>query len=229
MARAARSPGSRKVSRARHGTTPAGARASDHAGGRLCRRAVRARRARVFGRATYAIGGNEEAARLSGVHVRFHKTAIYGVAGLMSAAGCGRAHRAAELGAADGGHDVRAGRDRRDRDWRHEPAGRRGRLTGALIGALIMGVLRNGLNLLERVVVLSAARHRHGDHRRGAHRHVAEAAAAIEAEGSFKDIDAMRVTDAARSRLVMLAVGVAAGCNRGARPNAGAPPKSRSS
>ena len=40
----------------------------------------------VFGRATYAIGGNEEAARLSGVHVRFHKTAIYGVAGLTSAA-----------------------------------------------------------------------------------------------------------------------------------------------
>ena len=40
----------------------------------------------VFGRATYAIGGNEEAARLSGVHVRYHKTAIYGVAGLMSAA-----------------------------------------------------------------------------------------------------------------------------------------------
>ena len=35
----------------------------------------------VFGRATYAIGGNEEAARLSGVPVRFHKTVVYGVAG----------------------------------------------------------------------------------------------------------------------------------------------------
>ncbi len=40
----------------------------------------------VFGRTTYAIGGNEEAARLSGVQVRFHKTAVYGVAGLTSAA-----------------------------------------------------------------------------------------------------------------------------------------------
>ena len=40
----------------------------------------------IFGRATYAIGGNEEAARLSGVQVRVHKTAIYGVAGLTSAA-----------------------------------------------------------------------------------------------------------------------------------------------
>src|SRR4029450_3232789 len=33
----------------------------------------------VFGRTTYAIGGNEEAARLSGVQVRFHKTAVYAV------------------------------------------------------------------------------------------------------------------------------------------------------
>ena len=40
----------------------------------------------VFGRNVYAIGGNEEAARLSGVQVRFHKTAVYGVAGLTSAA-----------------------------------------------------------------------------------------------------------------------------------------------
>src|SRR4030081_1855381 len=39
----------------------------------------------TFGRDVYAIGGNEEATRLSGVAVRFHKTMIYGVSGLMSA------------------------------------------------------------------------------------------------------------------------------------------------
>src|SRR6195256_1630033 len=39
----------------------------------------------TFGRYVYAIGGNEEATRLSGVSVRFHKTMIYGVSGLMSA------------------------------------------------------------------------------------------------------------------------------------------------
>ena len=39
----------------------------------------------TFGRYVYAIGGNEEATRLSGVAVRFHKTAIYCVSGLMSA------------------------------------------------------------------------------------------------------------------------------------------------
>ena len=40
----------------------------------------------VSGRVTYAIGGNEEATRLSGVPVRAYKTAVYGVAGLTSAA-----------------------------------------------------------------------------------------------------------------------------------------------
>ena len=39
----------------------------------------------TFGRYVYAIGGNEEATRLSGVAIRFHKTMIYGVSGLMSA------------------------------------------------------------------------------------------------------------------------------------------------
>ena len=39
----------------------------------------------TFGRYVYAIGGNEEATRLSGVAVGFHKTAVYGVSGLMSA------------------------------------------------------------------------------------------------------------------------------------------------
>ena len=39
----------------------------------------------TFGRYVYAIGGNEEATRLSGVPIRFHKTMIYGVSGLTSA------------------------------------------------------------------------------------------------------------------------------------------------
>ena len=102
----------------------------------------------VFGRAAYAIGGNEEAARLSGVAVRFHKTAIYGVAGLMS--GAAAVILTARLNSAQptagtmyeldaiaatviGGTSLMGGE---------------GTLVGALIGALIMGVLRNGLNLL---------------------------------------------------------------------------------
>lgn len=102
----------------------------------------------VFGRATYAIGGNEEAARLSGVQVRFHKTMIYGVAGLMSAAAAvvltarlnsaqptaGTMYELDAIAATViGGTSLMGGE---------------GSLMGALIGALIMGVLRNGLNLL---------------------------------------------------------------------------------
>ena len=102
----------------------------------------------VFGRTTYAIGGNEEAARLSGVRVRFHKTAVYGVAGLASAAAAvvltarlnsaqptaGTMYELDAIAATViGGSSLLGGE---------------GTLTGTLIGALIMGVLRNGLNLL---------------------------------------------------------------------------------
>jgi ribose transport system permease protein len=102
----------------------------------------------IFGRATYAIGGNEEAARLSGVRVRLHKPMIYGVAGLSSAAAAviltarlnsaqptaGTMYELDAIAATViGGTSLMGGE---------------GSLLGALIGALIMGVLRNGLNLL---------------------------------------------------------------------------------
>ncbi len=102
----------------------------------------------IFGRSVYAIGGNEEAARLSGVRVGLHKTAAYVVAGLTSAlaavvltARLNSAQPTAgimyELDAIAatviGGTSLMGGE---------------GTLVGALIGALIMGVLRNGLNLL---------------------------------------------------------------------------------
>ena len=93
----------------------------------------------VFGRATYAIGGNEEAARLSGVHVRYHKTAIYGVAGLMSAAA------AVILTARLNSAQPTAG-------TMYELDAIAATVIGgtSLLGGegLIMGVLRNGLNLL---------------------------------------------------------------------------------
>ena len=102
----------------------------------------------TFGRYVYAIGGNEEATRLSGVAVRFHKTAIYCVSGLMS--GVAAVVLTARLNSAQpiagmmyeldaiaatviGGTSLMGGE---------------GSLGGTLVGALIMGVLRNGLNLL---------------------------------------------------------------------------------
>jgi len=102
----------------------------------------------TFGRYVYAIGGNEEATRLSGVSIRFHKTMIYGVSGLTS--GVAAVILTARLNSAQpiagmmyeldaiaatviGGTSLMGGE---------------GTLAGTLIGALIMGVLRNGLNLL---------------------------------------------------------------------------------
>jgi ribose transport system permease protein len=102
----------------------------------------------TFGRYVYAIGGNEEATRLSGVAVRFHKTMIYVVSGVMSAIAAviltarlnsaqpiaGMMYELDAIAATViGGTSLMGGE---------------GTLAGTLVGALIMGVLRNGLNLL---------------------------------------------------------------------------------
>ncbi len=102
----------------------------------------------TFGRYVYAIGGNEEATRLSGVNVRAHKTAVYGVSGLMSAVAAiiltarlnsaqpiaGMMYELDAIAATViGGTSLMGGQ---------------GSLGGTLVGALIIGVLRNGLNLL---------------------------------------------------------------------------------
>jgi ribose/xylose/arabinose/galactoside ABC-type transport system permease subunit len=102
----------------------------------------------VFGRATYAIGGNEEAARLSGVQVRFHKTAIYGVAGLTSAVAA--VVLTARLNSAQPTAGVMYELDAIAATVIGGTSllGGEGTLMGTLVGALIMGVLRNGLNLL---------------------------------------------------------------------------------
>jgi ribose transport system permease protein len=102
----------------------------------------------TFGRYVYAIGGNEEATRLSGVAVKQHKAAIYGVSGLTSAIAAviltarlnsaqpiaGMMYELDAIAATViGGTSLMGGE---------------GTLAGTLVGALIMGVLRNGLNLL---------------------------------------------------------------------------------
>ncbi|MFI0811167.1 ABC transporter permease/substrate-binding protein [Streptomyces echinatus] len=101
-----------------------------------------------IGRSMYAIGGNEEAARLSGLRVKRQKLAIYALSGLFAAvAGIVLAARlsSAQPQAADGyeldaiAAVVIGGASL---------AGGTGKASGTLIGALILAVLRNGLNLL---------------------------------------------------------------------------------
>ncbi|TRD17855.1 ABC transporter permease [Palleronia caenipelagi] len=103
---------------------------------------------RPMGRALYAIGGNEEVARLSGIDTRKVKVLVYVIAGLLAAlaglilgARLDSAHPTA--GIADllsviavvviGGASL---------------AGGSGGMFGTFIGLLIIGVLRNGMALL---------------------------------------------------------------------------------
>ncbi|MBM7090634.1 substrate-binding domain-containing protein [Streptomyces sp. NPDC012461] len=101
-----------------------------------------------IGRSMYAIGGNEEAARLSGLRVKKQKLAIYALSGLFAAAaGIVLASRLASAQPqAAQGYELDAiaavvigGASL---------AGGTGKASGTLIGALILAVLRNGLNLL---------------------------------------------------------------------------------
>lgn len=101
-----------------------------------------------FGRRTYAIGGNEKAALISGIKVQRVKIMIYSLAGFMSAlAGAiltsrlnsaqptaGTSYELDAIAAVVlGGTSLSGGR---------------GRIVGTLIGVLIIGVLNNGMNLL---------------------------------------------------------------------------------
>ncbi|MEK4027620.1 MULTISPECIES: ribose ABC transporter permease RbsC [Bacillaceae] len=101
-----------------------------------------------FGRQTYAIGGNEKAAWISGIKVSRVKIMIYSLAGLLAAlAGAiltsrlnsaqptaGTSYELDAIAAVVlGGTSLSGGR---------------GLIIGTLIGALIIGTLNNGLNLL---------------------------------------------------------------------------------
>ncbi|NMB11514.1 MAG: ABC transporter permease [Firmicutes bacterium] len=100
------------------------------------------------GRFSYAIGGNEEAAILSGIPVARYKAIVYTMTGFLSAmAGLVLAARldAATSVAGDGFElDVIAAVVIGGTSL----SGGEGKVIGSLIGALIMGVVRNGLNLL---------------------------------------------------------------------------------
>lgn len=105
-------------------------------------------RYRPAGRSLYAIGGGDEVARLAGINVRKITTMAYvwtgllcGVAGIVLATRLDSSQPSAGTGLeldviaaiVIGGASLSGGV---------------GRITGTLIGVLIMGMLRNGLNLL---------------------------------------------------------------------------------
>lgn len=101
-----------------------------------------------FGRYVYAVGGNEEATRLSGINIDKVKVKVYAISGLLSAL-AGIVVTARLFSAqptAGSGYELDAiaavvlgGTSL---------AGGIGRITGTITGALIIGVLSNALNLL---------------------------------------------------------------------------------
>jgi ribose transport system permease protein len=99
------------------------------------------------GRHIYAVGGNPEAARLSGVPVKWVLVLVYGVCGALAGlAGLVQGSRLSSGGAQYGeGYElsviaavVVGGTSL---------AGGEGRIMGTLIGALIIGVISKGMNM----------------------------------------------------------------------------------
>jgi ribose transport system permease protein len=101
-----------------------------------------------FGKIVYAIGSNEEATRLTGIDTQKYKLFVYSLAGLLTGIGAllyiGRinsGHPGSGIGyelnaiaaVVIGGTSLSGGR---------------GSIIGTVIGALIMGVISNGLNLM---------------------------------------------------------------------------------
>ena len=119
-------------------------------------------RFRPSGRALYAVGGNEEVARLSGLNVRLIRVGVYAVAGLLAAvAGIVVESRLDSAQPTAGVNDllsviavvVIGGASL---------AGGSGSMLGTFIGLLTIGVLRNGMDLLNvspnlQPVVIGAA------------------------------------------------------------------------
>lgn len=102
----------------------------------------------LYGRRTYAIGSNEQAARISGINVKHHKVLVYSIAGALSGLagivvaaqatmvqpGMGVGYELDAISAAViGGASLFGGR---------------GRISGTVIGVLILGVITSGFTML---------------------------------------------------------------------------------
>jgi ribose transport system permease protein len=101
-----------------------------------------------FGRVLYAVGGNPEAARLSGIDVAAVRTMIYGLSGLMAGiAGVVLAGRLSSAQPVTGavGLSLQAGAAVLLGGTSF--AGGQGGVVGTIIGVLYIGVLQNGLSI----------------------------------------------------------------------------------
>jgi ribose transport system permease protein len=100
-----------------------------------------------FGRAVYAVGGNREAARLSGIHVGAVIVAVYAISGLL--AGLAGIIQTGRLGAAApvAGTGIELSAAAAVLLGGTSFSGGSGGVGGTLVGVLFIGVLRDGLGL----------------------------------------------------------------------------------
>ena len=125
-----------------------GAAAGHHLPGRGARSSTSRLRYTRYGKFTYAIGANPQAARVSGINIGRHLIKVYAIAGLLSGlagvvaaararsgqAGMGVAYELDAIAAAViGGTSL---------------AGGVGRITGTVIGTIILGVMTSGFTFL---------------------------------------------------------------------------------
>lgn len=102
----------------------------------------------VYGRRTYAIGSNEEAARISGINIKRHKVLVYSIAGGLSGlAGVVMAARAT-MGQSGMGFMYELDAISAAVIGGSSLFGGRGRITGTVIGVCILGVITSGFTFL---------------------------------------------------------------------------------
>ncbi|HEO0439790.1 TPA: ribose ABC transporter permease [Streptococcus agalactiae] len=102
----------------------------------------------AFGKSVYALGGNEKAAYISGIKLNKVKIIIYTISGIMASISgliiTSRLSSAQPTAGASYGMDAIAAVVLGGTSL----SGGKGRIIGTLIGALIIGVLNNGLNII---------------------------------------------------------------------------------
>ena len=102
----------------------------------------------ILGRHIYAIGGNEQAARASGINIVRVKLSVYSISGLLAGlAGILLASRIT-TGQPNAGAGFELDAIAAVVIGGTSTAGGRGTMTGTLIGVLLIGVINNGLDLL---------------------------------------------------------------------------------
>ena len=102
-----------------------------------------------LGRYIYAIGGNESASRLSGINIKYVKIIVYSIAGFLAALGGIMVTSRLDSAQPNAGGSYELDSIAAVVIGGTSLSGGRGTIMGTVLGAIIIGVLNNGLVLLD--------------------------------------------------------------------------------